>query len=123
MNIWLYKKIDINEENFLMNEKVNIADQVYVYYHDESKGNFIIVKKLVVKDNSEYETIVLSEPQEIDLPYSIHYKTKTNNSMVLLSKKEITFIIDNHIGENIIVRFRKYIKNDWNIETKKIEKI
>ncbi|NQY54860.1 MAG: hypothetical protein HRT42_14970, partial [Campylobacteraceae bacterium] len=122
MNIWLYKKIDINEENFLMNEKVNIADQVYVYYHDESKGNFIIVKKLVVKDNSEYETIVLSEPQEIDLPYSIHYKTKTNNSMVLLSKKEITFIIDNHIGENIIVRFRKYIKNDWNIETKKIEK-
>jgi hypothetical protein len=126
MSIWLYKKND-NSDNFKLNGEVNSGDIIYIYLDDEVNGGFIIKRKLLIKNDSTYEIVVLPELKQIDIPYSVFYQTKTNDSMIKLSDKEIEFILNEKLinslsSKGIKEQFAEYINNYWDIETKKVEK-
>ncbi|MCT7642623.1 hypothetical protein [Aliarcobacter butzleri] len=108
MSIWLYKKIDKDDVNFdFSDEIVNIDDTIYVYFDDEINGGFKSNKKLSIKENGQYEIITLDQVLQIDIPYSIFYKTKTKDSMVKLTNKEVEFIL----GKNELTTLKSNIKD------------
>jgi len=97
MNIWLFKNkngtIQSFDNNFLTNySDVVENDKVYAYIDDDITGKFKLIERLCkTNDNLEKE---LDLDDEIDLPYTILYKTKVGNTLIKLTEQESNFILN-----------------------------
>ncbi|MEA3451710.1 MAG: hypothetical protein U9Q83_07380, partial [Bacteroidota bacterium] len=97
-------------------------DTIYIYSDDNNTGTFLLSNELLVSKDNKLINKESFEPKNIDLPYTVLYKTKSEDSITQLSNKEIEFILD--LGSNqdeeidIKTLFAKYIEN-LEIKTKK----
>ncbi|MGJ0310677.1 AAA family ATPase [Aliarcobacter cryaerophilus] len=108
MNIWLCKNNDLANVIVRSQELVNSTvgmlkdDIVFIYIDDYESGNFSIKKRYILDSDlqliNEEETFL-----EIDLPYSILYKTKSQNTLIKLTQKEKEFILRNELFVNLSI--------------------
>ena len=99
MSIWLYKiknntLVDFDYSILNNYKSIEVNDCVYNYIDDEITGTFILKNQLVMKEDNELEENSDFIEKNIDLPYTVLYKTKSGNTLVELTEKEIQFIIN-----------------------------
>lgn len=116
MNIWLCKRNDFDMSKELdltdVKDKINIDDKLYIYSDDNETGTFLLEYEFTVNIDDK---LILNESfmtKNIDLPYTVLYKTKSEDRIIQLSKKEIEFIFDKTASTIIDNKslFEKYIK-------------
>ena len=99
MSTWLYRiknstLVDFDYSILNNYESIEVNDCVYNYIDDEITGTFILKNQLVMKEDNELEENSDFIEKNIDLPYTVLYKTKSGNTLVELTEKEIQFIIN-----------------------------
>ena len=106
MNIWLCKNNNLNnaEVQGLINQAGGMLkdDIVFVYIDDYPTGSFSVKKRYMIDDN----LLLINEEEifsEVDLPYTILYKTKNQNCLIKLTQKEKEFILDNELFINLSI--------------------
>jgi len=92
MSIWI-GKIKDNIENYDNYNLIDKGDSIYLYTDDYESGTFLLIKKYDMIDNVLKEDIKFNE-KNIDLPYTLLYKTKSTNNLVSMSEQEINFILN-----------------------------
>lgn len=113
--------------NKVKEAKCNNKDLLFTYTLNHEVTGILLLSTYEILKNEENYTLQEKKiiNQEIDLPYSIFYKTEQLFNITSLSNNEVDFILqntDNKSEKDIKELFADYINNDWSIETKKVEK-
>lgn len=117
MSIWLCKRNNFDEsKEFDFSEiknEINIDDKLYIYSDDNKTGMFLLSYEFTVNEENKLILTNSFQPKNIDLPYTVLYKTKSEDRIILLSKKEIGYIFDDQstMLSDKKSLFKKYIEN------------
>ena len=93
MSIWIAKESDNNLKEYEGYDSLQESDTVYLYTDDYESGTFQLIKKLDMTDSS----LIVDEnfdTKDIDLPYTLLYKTKSANKLISMTEQEINFILN-----------------------------
>jgi len=117
MSIWLCKRNNFDESKEFdfsdIKNEINIDDKLYIYSDDNETGMFLLEYEFSVNEENKLIHNDSFEPQNVDLPYTVLYKTKSEDRIIQLSKKESEFIFDekSNILSDKKYLFKKYIEN------------
>ncbi|MBT5490875.1 hypothetical protein HOK00_00800 [bacterium] len=116
MNIWLCKNnTDSQIESYSNVNLIEENDIIYIYQDDYDNGSFLLKYKLqylngIIDEIADFNEI------NIDLPYSVLYKTKNENTIIKLIDTEKKFILgdnesssDDTKSNKSFISFLKYI--------------
>lgn len=125
MSIWLCKhsNFDASKELDLsdIKKEINVDDKLYIYSDDNETGMFLLEYEFIVNAENKLIPNDSFESKNIDLPYAVLYKTKSEDRIIQLSKKEFEFIFDeqSNILSDKKSLFKKYIENSHLSENSK----